>query len=484
MRLRPDGPRLALAAAALAPAVVVLPAAKRMVMLAPEVHFWLVAVVAGVSATASLALTVAGARARDGRAVLLGTAFSTMTALFMVHGMATPGMLVGPNGVIALAGGVSIPAGAALLALTALPALRRPRRVAPLVVLQLVMAVAVLALGAIGLLVPSAVPAVPAAGTPAAYALLTGGVLCLGVLCVRALRTHALTRRPADALVAVGCAWLVWAQWGQLVVGAMSAAFYAAHLLEIAAVAMIGIPAALDLRRHRASRPLSGDLTAPELVAAEAAYLGARVRALLVRLAERDESTAEHTRRVALLAAAVAEELKMPAAARRNLAIGGLLHDVGKLSVPLVILNKPGALTDAEYDEIKRHPAAGRVLLEELGGFPEPVRRLVSDHHERLDGNGYPRGLTGADLDLQTRVLTACDVYDALVSHRVYRDAWPAERALALLHEDTGTAFDPQVVAALARVVGDAGAEPTWVARLAGAAAPRPAVRPVSSRAR
>jgi HD-GYP domain-containing protein (c-di-GMP phosphodiesterase class II) len=152
--------------------------------------------------------------------------------------------------------------------------------------------------------------------------------------------------------------------------------------------------------------------------------------------------------------------------------MGGLLHDVGKLSVPLEILNKPGALTDEEYDEIKRHPAAGRALLEELGGFPRAVRRMVSDHHERLDGKGYPRGLTGADLDLQTRVLTACDVYDALVSNRVYRAAWPAARALALLHEDAGTAFDPQVVAALERVVGDAEATPTWVARLAEATAP------------
>jgi putative nucleotidyltransferase with HDIG domain len=469
---RPDAPRLVLAAAGLLPAFVALPVAKHMVMPAPEVHFWLVAVVAGLSAGAAAALTVAGARAHDGRAVLLGTAFSTMTALFMVHGMATPGMLVGPNGVIALAGGLSMPVGAALLALTALPALRRPRRVAPLVVLQLVAAAGVLALGAVGLLVPSAVPAVPAAGTPAAYGLLAAGVLCLAVLLVRAVRTHALTRRPSDALVAVGCAWLAWAQWGQLAVGPMTLAYYVAHVLEIAAVAMIGIPAALDLRRNRASRPLSGDLTATELVAAEEAYLGPRVRALLVRLAARDQSTAEHTRRVALLAAAVAEDLRMPATARRDLAMGGLLHDIGKLSIPLEILNKPGALSDAEYAEIKRHPGAGRALLEELGGFPEAVRRLVSDHHERLDGKGYPRGLTAADLDLQTRVLTACDVYDALVSDRVYRAAWPAERALALLHSEAGTAFDPQVVAALERVVGDAEAAPSWVARLAEAAAP------------
>jgi putative nucleotidyltransferase with HDIG domain len=305
------------------------------------------------------------------------------------------------------------------------------------------------------------------------------------LLVFRAARTHALTRRAQDALVMVGCAWLGWALWGQLVVGPMTVAFYLGHVLEVAAVGLVGIPAALDLRRRGASRPLSGDLSATELVAAEEAYLGPRVRALLDRLADRDDSTAEHTRRVALLAAAVAEELRMPASARRHLAIGGLLHDIGKLSVPLHVLRKPGALDDDEYAQIKRHPGAGRALLEELGGFPEPVRRLVSDHHERLDGRGYPRGLAADALPLETRVLTACDVYDALVSDRVYRAAWTPERALGLLREETGTAFDPEVVAALERVVGPAEQAPGWVARLAArapAAAPAPRIARVRPR--
>jgi putative nucleotidyltransferase with HDIG domain len=469
---RLDGARLTVAAAALLPAVfVLLPGGHHHVMFAPAVHFWVVAATAALTAAASLSLTIAGARGRDGRAVLLGTAFSTMTALFGVHGLATPGMLVGPNGVIATAGGLSVPVGVLLLSLTALPALRRPRDVRPLLALQACAVLAVATFGVVGLLNASAVPAAPPAGSPAAYVLVAIGIVCAAVLAARALRTYALTLRAADALVVVGCAWLASAMWGTLIVGSMTAAYYVGHVLEIGAVGLIGIPAALDLRRHAASRPLSGDLTATELVAAEEAYLGPRVRALLGRLAARDESTAHHTRRVALLAAAVAEELRMPATARRHLAIGGLLHDVGKLSVPVQILRKPAALDDREYAVIKRHPGAGRALLDELGGFPEPVRRLVSDHHERLDGKGYPRGLTADDLDLQTRVLSACDVYDALVSDRVYRAAWPAERALALLREETGTAFDAQVVAALERVVGPADEAPSWVARL-GTAAP------------
>ena len=457
---------------AAAPLLLLAIVGNRPVDLTPEAHFWPVVLAAGTAAVVAYGLTAAGVRARDGRAILLGTAFSTTTALLAVHGFATPGVVAGPNGVIALAGGASLPVGAVLLALTALPGLRRPRRIAPLLALQGVLAVVVLALGALALRFPSLVPPVPQAGSPAATALLAIGLACLAVLGHRAVRTHALTHRPADLLVVVGCVWLALALVAQLVPGPGNLAFYGGHVFELAGVALIGIPTVLDLARGGASRPLVGDLSACDLVAAEETYLGPRVRALLVRLADRDTSTEEHTRRVALLAARVAEELRLPAAARRDLAVGGLLHDIGKLSVPLEILNKPGPLDDDEFAEIRRHPDAGRRLLEELGGFPEAVRMLVSDHHERLDGSGYPRGLTAADQPVETRILAACDVYDALVSDRVYRAAWTPEQALALLHEEP--AYDPSVVAALERVVKPA---PSWIAGLAA-----PVTRPAPGR--
>jgi HD-GYP domain-containing protein (c-di-GMP phosphodiesterase class II) len=172
-----------------------------------------------------------------------------------------------------------------------------------------------------------------------------------------------------------------------------------------------------------------------------------------VKLAEKDSSTEEHTRRVASLSVEVGETLGLSGARLRDLAIGGLLHDVGKLSVPSSILQKPGPLDDDEFAAIKLHPQQGRELLGELGGFDDRVGRLVLDHHERLDGSGYPRGLSGSELDLETRILAVCDVYDALVSPRVYRGAWSTGRALALLQEESGTAFDPRCVAALISVV-------------------------------
>jgi putative nucleotidyltransferase with HDIG domain len=148
----------------------------------------------------------------------------------------------------------------------------------------------------------------------------------------------------------------------------------------------------------------------------------------------------------------VGDELGLPAPRLRRLALGGLLHDMGKLRVPDAILRKPGPLDDAEFQVIRRHPDWGAALLADLGFSPE-VRAIVRDHHERLDGTGYPRGLTASQLSEEARIVAVCDVYDALVSPRVYRDAWPAERALALLREESGTGFHPACVAALERVL-------------------------------
>jgi HD-GYP domain-containing protein (c-di-GMP phosphodiesterase class II) len=173
----------------------------------------------------------------------------------------------------------------------------------------------------------------------------------------------------------------------------------------------------------------------------------------MVRLAAKDASTEEHTRRVAALAVELGEQLGLSPTRLRSLAIGGLLHDIGKLSVATPILQKPGPLDDDEFSAVKVHPERGRELLSELGGFDDAVKRLVLDHHERLDGTGYPRGLRSDDLDLPTRILAVCDVYDALVSARVYRPAWTRAEALELLRGEADVGFDSRCVKALEDVL-------------------------------
>jgi HD-GYP domain-containing protein (c-di-GMP phosphodiesterase class II) len=237
-------------------------------------------------------------------------------------------------------------------------------------------------------------------------------------------------------------------------------------VLELLGVGMVGIPLAMDLRRGRPSHPVVGDLPAAALVASQEAFLGAGVRALMTRLEAKDRSTEEHTRRVAEMAVAIGVELGLAPGRLRDLALGGLLHDMGKLAVPDAVLCKPGPLDDDEFALIRRHPADGDALLSELG-FSDRIRRMVRGHHERLNGSGYPGRLTAGELDLETRILAVADVYDALVSPRVYRDAWPVERALNLLREEAGTGFDPRCVAALERLVDVPAAPPGPVLRAA-----------------
>src|SRR4051794_32863577 len=230
LRHRP-GPLALLAASAVLPGAVLEAFGPSTGAVSGRGHLPPVGVAAPVAALPSIGLPAAGARRRDGQTTLLGTAFSTMTAMLAVHGFATPGVLVGPNGVVAVAGGLSLPVGAAVLALTALPAVRTTRRMGRLLGLQAALAAGIVALGATGLLRPSLAPAVPASGSRAALALMATGIVLYGLLANRAIRTFALTRRADDLVVAVGCVWLALASVGTLTRTPGSLGFWLGHAL-------------------------------------------------------------------------------------------------------------------------------------------------------------------------------------------------------------------------------------------------------------
>jgi len=442
-----------LGAAAIIPAAVLHFFGSREVQIDGTVHFLPIVVSAGLAAGAAVALTVVGVRRGDGRAVLVGTAFSAMAALLAVHGLTTPGFIADDNGVVAFSGAATLPVGGAVLALSALPAIRRPRNVKPLLWLQAILLLLIFGLGLAGILAPEIVPSVPEAGSTAAWIVLLFGVVFFGTLALRATRTFLLTHRGSDLAVALGTVLLLAAVPAALLLDYTELGWWIGHGWELIGIGLVGVPVAIDLHRGAQSRPLVGDLRGTELVRAADTFLGPSVRALLVRLAEKDAYTETHTRNVALRAVQVGEELGLPPRRLRELAIGALMHDVGKLSVPNAILQKPSSLTDEEFAVIKRHPEWGAELVAELGGFSPLVSRLVLDHHERLDGSGYPRGLEADELELETRVLAVCDVFDALISRRVYRDAWTESDALALLHREAGTKFDPRCVDAIERVL-------------------------------
>jgi putative nucleotidyltransferase with HDIG domain len=423
-------------------------------------HFFALGISAGLAAAAAVVLTMSGARRGDARSVLIGTAFSSMAALLCIHGLMTPGFLVGMNGLVAFAGAATLPVGGAVLALAVIPELRRPAAVRPVLALQAVLLTLIVVLGAVGLADPQLVPAVPEPASTAAWIALVVGVMLFGVLAARAGRTYLLTRRFADLTVVFGLVLLAVSLFPGLLMHYYELGWWVGHGWELIGIGLVGVPVALDLHRGAQSRPLTNDLRASELVSAADAFMGPTVRALLVRLGLKDDYTAEHTRGVALRAVQVGEELGLAPVRLRELAVGALLHDVGKLAVPNEILQKPGALTDDEFDVIKQHPEVGSRLVRELG-FSKQVAALVLDHHERLDSSGYPRGLGAPDLDIETRILALCDVFDALLSKRVYREAWRLEDALDLLSRESGTKFDPACVDALERVIAREQAEST-----------------------
>jgi HD-GYP domain-containing protein (c-di-GMP phosphodiesterase class II) len=453
-RLRTRFPILILICAlALLPCALLIGAGTRYMMVPGVVHLVVVGTAALLAAGAALTMSVCAAKFSDARAVLLGLAFSVMAVFLLVHALATPGVLIANNGVVQVAGALNLPVGGLILAASGLPVLRGREQIRILLRIEVLAVAGLVVVGALALVNATHISAVPAPSSLAAEAIFAVTVGPLVLLCWRSAHTFLLTRRTSDLLVATGVVWLVGAQYGLLNFTMMDAGFWAAHVLEAGGIALVGIPAALDLRYGIASRPLVGDLRADDLVGHEDGFLGGRVRALLVRLAEKDPSTEGHTRRVATLAVQIGEQLGLKEGRLRQLALGGLLHDIGKLSVPNEILCKPSKLSEQEFAEIQRHPEAGRELLKELGGFSPLVLQLVESHHERLDAAGYPNRVAAATLPLEVRVLTVADVYDALTADRVYRQAWSKERALALLHEETGKAFDHACVAALEAVL-------------------------------
>jgi len=165
----------------------------------------------------------------------------------------------------------------------------------------------------------------------------------------------------------------------------------------------------------------------------------------------RDPYTAGHQRRVTELVCAMAEELNLSQEQIDGLRLAASVHDIGKLYVPAEILNKPGRLTEIEFNLIKTHPQVGHDLLQSIE-FPWPVAQIVLQHHERLDGSGFPRGLEREKILLEARILAVADVVEAMSSHRPYRPAFGMDEALKEISQNKGTRYDGQVVEACLRL--------------------------------
>jgi putative nucleotidyltransferase with HDIG domain len=166
-----------------------------------------------------------------------------------------------------------------------------------------------------------------------------------------------------------------------------------------------------------------------------------------------DSETSEHSRRVTSLTMKMARSLDFGVEELCHIRRGALLHDIGKMGVPDMILHKPGPLSDVEWTEMRKHPSHALKMLEPIE-FLRPAMEIPYAHHERWDGTGYPRGLKGEQIPLAARAFAVVDVYDALTHDRPYRAAWPGDEALAHIDDLAGVHFDPEMVVALHRALG------------------------------
>lgn len=175
------------------------------------------------------------------------------------------------------------------------------------------------------------------------------------------------------------------------------------------------------------------------------------ITALAAIVEMRDPYTAGHQRRTAQLAIAIAKELQLPAEQVEGIHLAGVVHDVGKIRVPAEILTKPGKLTGLEFSIIKEHAQNGYEILSNID-FPWPIAEIVLQHHERLDGSGYPQALNDGKTLLEAKILAVADVVESMVSHRPYRPALGIDAALEYIALNRGTLFDSAVVDACIRL--------------------------------
>jgi HD-GYP domain-containing protein (c-di-GMP phosphodiesterase class II) len=168
-----------------------------------------------------------------------------------------------------------------------------------------------------------------------------------------------------------------------------------------------------------------------------------------------DEYTAFHSRGVVQLSMGVSDRLGLDERQKRNVEFGALLHDVGKIAIPKEILNKPGKLSPDEWVVMETHTLEGQRMLDQVGGVLGEVGQIVRSSHERWDGSGYPDGLAGTAIPIESAIVSVCDAFNAMTTHRPYRRALSLDEALDELRVNRGTQFSPRVVDALLELIGE-----------------------------
>ncbi|MEM9037448.1 MAG: HD-GYP domain-containing protein [Actinomycetota bacterium] len=426
---------------------------------APLFLFWAVVIAAGLCIVTSVVVLISAHRSEAPELGMIGGFLMSVSVLPFVHGLTTPGVLYEANNATLTSILLAIPIGTTVASPLLVPyrpfgrfMLRRWRAwVGAWTALVSLLGIALLAS-------PDLLPA-PTMASPAAIAI---GVCSLGgclALSIRQLRLSWISGDSGSLIVVVayaliGTSTLVW-------IGdrPYNAGFWMAHAVDVLGVFAGCLGAWMVARRTGSTARVLAPIRAAEPISALELGLEPVVHRFVADLERKDAATRDHVVRTAELAMRIGGRMGVPADQLRELGVGALLHDVGKIEIPDEVLNKPGRLDDDEFEIMKSHAAIGRRMLEDTVGLRD-VAPIVGGHHERWDGRGYPGRLAGEDIPLAARIVSACDAFDAMAQNRVYREGMGMEKALAILDEHAGSQWDARVVEALKAELADADAPP------------------------
>lgn len=414
---------------------------------APTGHFYIVSTVAAIAFVLALAVGIAGIRMRNVKVTFVSLAFVSLAEVFTLHGLSTPGFLLHTSSLPTAAAQLSLSLAVFWLWLSSMSSDRLIVRILarhnvmllPMWTLILFIVCSLLFMNTewihSGL--------VKNAWFKGAQSVVEIGLI--GWTARRYWQSYLAWGSPLHFMIVQSCGLLIVSQF-IMVTGTMwHASWWGYHVtLLISVIFML-----IGVMRQYSARDAGGSSLLGLFRANPREWietcLSPNVRALIVTTERRDAYTAGHNYRVALYALRLGERLELNTEQLRAIALGGIVHDVGKLKVPDSILNKPGKLTTFERGIIERHPLAGYDVCKRLGFMKEELA-IIRNHHEKWDGTGYPDGLKHEQIPLLARVTAVADVYDALTSSRSYRQAMSHEAALAIIASERGVHFDPLCV--------------------------------------
>ena len=413
----------------------------------PVQHFYAVSATSLIATIIGIAIGISGSRQRNLQVVYVALAFISLASIFGVHGLATPDVLMPFTRLVGVAAQLSVFVMAFWLWLSSLPSNNRisswlGNHVNLLLILW---TVPLLTIAGISLKNPSIADFIPVDQNPLRWFVASLTVLLSLVASYRFWQSYRYSKFPLQLTLAYSAGWIA---VSQIIISTGVVYFlswWIYHLLLFLAVfvPILGLLAQYS-RGDSLVDSMRGLFSLDPFERLEAG-ISPSIKALIAATEASDPYTAGHSERVALGAIKLARALGLPPEDLRVLAQGGLVHDIGKLQVPDLILNKPGKLSKVERLIIQEHAINGYELCTRLG-FMKPELEVVRSHHERIDGKGYPDGLSNEDIPTLVRILSVVDVFDALTTERSYRSAWTQEKAFDYLRENRGRQFDSDFV--------------------------------------